>query len=970
MTEATRQLCLTLRHMNRRGIKLLVERAMALPATPSATLPSAATLTSSELYTQTLAAQKDVLRAAAAWPVLVNSLTELTNPPDRQQLAIVMGSSLTGTVFSQADIANQVFTHPGTTPGYTLLQELEEICHRDPVDLYQDPDDYHALVAGNERDELLSIVSTMRQTHLAQAIGAALSTTMSQHVSYAFSQAQLALDAHLDKIKVVTASIETELQAMQVAQAKLTLLLGVGPEKIGIDETRKRHIDRYSKDLKEYDAQLTLHLQALTTQQAAQVQLDTLFSLPPHTQAWDHAAQVLAATQRISNAKLNATRIDERLQALRRGKVKTTGGKASASDQITFSLSNLGKKIDESTADKLRKLFVSYFKDRDDLHMARMFVMRTIHDFDPCTGEYWRAPPSEIPAIFTQRDDSIPFYGGLQEANNTLYDDVFDNLTSTMQKKVSNNIVIGRKKAMVKIDKGDGIGLCYVLMHIHTLHSQARQNALLKELDDGEDALRTGNPGAKIRESLRPALETLNEMQIPILGVQTLEPMSRVLSQRDSKFMQILTRASSPYPDHYNSMACNDILMQYFAEAEAAALEIEGHAHCSPQELWKNNPFVEGKPQSANTAVAGKKKPRTEDADPVAGVAMSKNQRKKLNKKLAEQGIDIKAHNAAVQAAMAQVRAAATNTMPTGTKGKQVPSGKGKVKGATSRAGKGGKGTGKTVHPNNPSLAGQTDKPLCQAMGCTHPWNPSKVGDADRDICMRCRRTAILAGYTYTHKTLGALKLGSLHQVATATSQAVHANAAGVNPAMINPMLIQQRALYQQQLQQMHQAQAGTLTLSQQQQGQQQQGSGTQTLMPQHGQAAPLAMQGINPVLPQVNPFVQAQLAAQAYAANPLNLVQGQGVQPFPIIQGTTVRQCGSSTVTPRTAGVVSGVPVNPDTPSGVVPGVVTGTVAGVPASYGYGVTRPDPHGLGSNTLTQNAYTNPNPDTPDYRFTH
>ena len=78
-------------HMTWRGIKLLVERAMALPANLSAPPPSAATLTSSELYTQTLAAQKDVLRAAAAWPVLVNSLTELTNPPDRQQLAIVMG---------------------------------------------------------------------------------------------------------------------------------------------------------------------------------------------------------------------------------------------------------------------------------------------------------------------------------------------------------------------------------------------------------------------------------------------------------------------------------------------------------------------------------------------------------------------------------------------------------------------------------------------------------------------------------------------------------------------------------------------------------------------------------------------------------------------------------------------------------------------------------------------------------------
>ena len=75
---------------------------------------------------------------------------------------------------------------------------------------------------------------------------------------------------------------------------------------------------------------------------------------------------------------------------------------------------------------------------------------------------------------------------------------------------------------MVKIAKGDGIGLCYILMHIHTLNSQARQVALLKELTEGEDALRTGNPGAKIRDSLRPALEALNEMQIPILVLQAV----------------------------------------------------------------------------------------------------------------------------------------------------------------------------------------------------------------------------------------------------------------------------------------------------------------------------------------------------------------------------------------------------------------------------------------------------------------
>ena len=62
---------------------------MALPASSLATLPSAATLTSSELYTQTLAAEADVLKAAQAWPVLVNDLTDMTNPPARQQLAIL-----------------------------------------------------------------------------------------------------------------------------------------------------------------------------------------------------------------------------------------------------------------------------------------------------------------------------------------------------------------------------------------------------------------------------------------------------------------------------------------------------------------------------------------------------------------------------------------------------------------------------------------------------------------------------------------------------------------------------------------------------------------------------------------------------------------------------------------------------------------------------------------------------------------
>ena len=54
---------------------------------PMAGLPS---LTSSELHTQTLAAQADVLAAAQAWPLLTKSLSDLTDIPDRQQLAIAI----------------------------------------------------------------------------------------------------------------------------------------------------------------------------------------------------------------------------------------------------------------------------------------------------------------------------------------------------------------------------------------------------------------------------------------------------------------------------------------------------------------------------------------------------------------------------------------------------------------------------------------------------------------------------------------------------------------------------------------------------------------------------------------------------------------------------------------------------------------------------------------------------------------
>ena len=269
----------------------------------------------------------------------------------------------------------------------------------------------------------------------------------------------------------------------------------------------------------------------------------------------------------------------------------------------------------------------------------------------------------------------------------------------------------------------------------------------------------------------------------------------------------------------------------------------------------------------------------------------------------------------------------------------------------------------------NPPQAG---KPECQAQGCTHPWNPSKVDDADRDICMKCRRTAILAGYTYTHKTLGALKLGSLHSVATATSQAVRANATHANP---DPMLMQQQALYQQQLLQLQQVQAQAMQRAQAgaqcHLPQQQMVPGTQQQVPQQAQVNPQAMPGPYLAQPLVNPFVQAQQASlqglqQGFMANPMNPMQAQGLFPFPTVQGMQMQQCGSGAVR------VNSNPANP-LPAGTVAGVSTGGAPGVPASFGFGVM-PDPYGLAANTLTDHAYSTStpasDPDSDEYRFTH
>ena len=293
--------------------------------------------------------------------------------------------------------------------------------------------------------------------------------------------------------------------------------------------------------------------------------------------------------------------------------------------------------------------------------------------------------------------------------------------------------------------------------------------------------------------------------------------------------MEILTRANSPYPPQYSSLTCNEVLLQFFAEAEQVSMDVEGRAHCSVQEFWKNNPYLAGGAAKAHNAKAGTKQPRTEDANPVEGV-MSNAARKKITKNLTLSGVP----QATVQVIAESLKQVSANTanlaLPTGSKtstGKQGGRGTGGAGGKKVTKGKGGaKG----------AVAGKgavDNRPPCQVTGCTFGWNPGKVGQSDRDICQSCRKQAILNGNSYTHKTLGPLMLGSMHQVATKTKPAAHAFSGQVAPltqAQLQQAQVQaaqqqqqqqQHALYLQQMQQMQantqaQAQVGNANQAQQ----------------------------------------------------------------------------------------------------------------------------------------------------------
>ena len=180
------------------------------------------------------------------------------------------------------------------------------------------------------------------------------------------------------------------------------------------------------------------------------------------------------------------------------------------------------------------------------------------------------------------------------------------------------------------------------------------------------------------------------------------------------------------------------VLLQFFAEAKQVAMDVEGRAHGSVQEFWKNNPYLAGGAAKAHNTKAGTKQPRNEDANPVEGV-MSSAARKKMTKRLTASGVP----QATVQVIVESLKKVSANTanlaLPTGSKtsaGKQGGRGTGGrgtggARGRSGAKGKGGAAAGK----------GAVDhRPPCQVTGCTFGWNPGKVGQSDRDICQSCRR--------------------------------------------------------------------------------------------------------------------------------------------------------------------------------------------------------------------------------------
>ena len=720
-------------------------------AAPPYAPPAYAAMTASQLYAATQLAKEDWSAAITDLRDQASELDRLTGPASAAQLAIVMGSSLNGSAVNAGEMSASI------RESNVIMTAMTHHMTRPAESLWANADD-HAVLAAGDRAAYDQAVASRRQDEIAASLGGIITDAVNAHVTSLFEHARIEMTDAFAIMNAHHAIMTESIETSATAHGHLEHYLEDGnPDRMPMSAFKMRIIDTYQRNIKRYSIKLQERCDVQAERTRFQGELTALLSKAVRDQAPDHHDVLASTTAVLEDARRRVGEIDTALTNLRRGvNVDATLANQPRVHLEEFDMSAITS-VNDNSSDAIIMALMKAFKGREDIYLPVQIVIRSMHDLDPRTGSFWRCKRSDIPEIIWSE-------GGMKEANSRLYDLIFPHLPATIRSQVGAPVTYGFSRDMVQLKAGDGITLCFILMTLMSPISQAKMDALLADVQQAHIQLRTGNPGTKIRKFLRPTLQRLTELQIPVQGVSTLEPIMRTLAKRDPQFAALHTRASSPYPHHTSSQVCNTVLMQYLAEAEGVATDLETRATCPAKEFWDNNPFLEGagKPKvptarNAKTKRSGKGGDSDSDAGSASGdpAKLSKRAKKARNAKLREQGYDPEVLNAnQAQASQGQ--------------GKWHPNSDPNSKAKSKGKGKGGKGKGKGKGGKGKSKGGSADKHShgfqCQGADCNFPWKPKGPGHTDRDICVSCIGEATRKSGRYVHKVYKSLATGSTHE--------------------------------------------------------------------------------------------------------------------------------------------------------------------------------------------------------------
>ena len=378
-----------------------------------------------------------------------------------------------------------------------------------------------------------------------------------------------------------------------------------------------------------------------------------------------------------------------------------------------------------------------YFVGREQsLYIVIVIARRMFGDYNVRTGEPWYPTESDIPA-------SLRNVLATQEA--MWFQECWDSTTSATDRGVVGvPLPTGHDgKSSFTARKNVGSSYIHALQVKYVRTDALHQENLVNKIVDAAEHFKGGNPAKKIVNILRPTMEQILSLQIPLKPVLTLQPMMRILSKRDDKFKEVMNE--DRYLKCDLQANCAPLLSQFFTDVEKACDDIERLSSMKPEDLWKSNRWMEMGAPSKKTVSTNLAEATYDDGD--WWYEPEENPTEEADDMVTQEEAELYDEDTG-RTIRAQYTQGFRSSKGKGRKG----SGKGKGKSKGKANGK-GKGTWRrpVFDRMNEVTNGKSKKVICDGQGCTTVVSRARERQWNH-LCTSCVGNAHRNGGVYTNR--------------------------------------------------------------------------------------------------------------------------------------------------------------------------------------------------------------------------